>query len=117
MHTLRTLAGPSREHSTNVSDLKDMFGASSPELHPRMASEFTRKVQACAREVMCHVQNTQLARFIIAVERDTAEASPAAPGLEVLEKMITNTPSNGSIIPQDPPSSGCGSPPCLAVTC
>ena len=59
--------------------------ASSPELHPRMASEFTRKVQACAREVMCHVQNTHLARFLVAVERDTAEASPAAPGLEVLE--------------------------------
>lgn len=53
--------------------------ASSPELHPRMASEFTRKVHACARGVMCHVRNTQLARFVIAVESDTVEASPTAP--------------------------------------
>ena len=27
MHTLRAPAGPTREHSTNISDLKDMFGA------------------------------------------------------------------------------------------
>lgn len=27
MNTLITLAGPSGEHSINISDLKDMFGA------------------------------------------------------------------------------------------